>query len=184
VQEGRKVALNNTVPFQAFTTFRYMPHKYTEPQTFQLVNLNLNELSMNVNHRSIDLLDDINKVDITIGGINFKFESYYDRFRLEAAIVRNIPHSISLSILNLLIEKLLAGASFGTNMEGGGIGYKKESDDTFQIIMYAPFKIRNITNEFGLIEFIPKFKKSAEDWITRIQEHIRVAKSSVETVKA
>jgi len=136
--------------------------------------MNLNELFDRVIQKDLVLPND-GKIDVTVGGINFIYYPTYVQISLQSPIVRNIPYTISPAVLLPLVEKLLAGAPFGSNMLGGGVAYKKETENTFQIVMNVPFKLKHVKNEYGLIDFVPKFKESIENWINSVQEHIHSA---------
>lgn len=135
----------------------------------QLIKLNINELrkcnNPNENFDSWEL-----HFPIQIGGITFLFEPKHGRLILEVAILKNIPYSVSPNILSPILGLLLQGASFGTRMLYGGIRYRKETHNTFQIVVYSPLNIVEITNEFSLVNFVSKFKVMVEDWMVKVTE--------------
>jgi len=167
---NRQRILNTYTEFQAFTKVRVVPSPLTLSQSLALVKLNIEELSFSVNRSYLFLPDD--NIDVSIQGINLIYQPNYGQISLQYPILTSIPHTIKMDLLVPLIEILLAGA-VGSTMQGGGIGYKRVTDDTFQIVMYAPLKLRQVKNEYGLLEFAIKFKESIEHWITIAKAFIK-----------
>jgi len=181
--QERKRRLTATISIQPFKKKRMIPSPLSPTQRLQLVKMNINELAFRVSGKTINFPDN-QKIEVFLGGILIIYEPDFDQIVLQSSVVRNIPHTVHPSLLMPLMEKLLSGSTFGSLMLGGGVGMKKEGEDTFQIMMYAPLRMKHIKNERGLIEFVPQFKEIVERWqkivLDDIRSHVKPAPKKIE----
>jgi len=132
-----------------------------------LAEICIKEVAHRVNGKNISFSD--GNIEAFVGGITFKYQPAYGQILLQAPLVNYIPNAISPFRLHNINEKILS------YMDSGGIGYSKSTNNTFQIVMHTPLKLKSVTNELGLLEFVPKFKESVEDWIP-IMQNILIVK--------